>query len=139
MSTLTIERTSGYEFMVRVDEASVKEFLVEEGPPLGTGRSPGPDVMLGAAVGTCLSASLLFCLTKAHIDVEHLSAGVSIDKARDERGRLRIGSIEASLSVRVPADQRERFERCRTLFEDFCTVTQSVRAGIPVTVSTELS
>jgi hypothetical protein len=27
-----------------------------------------------------------------------------------------------------------RFDRCRQVFEDFCIVTQSVRAGIPVDV-----
>lgn len=137
MTTLTLDRKSGYEFLVRVDESSIPPFIAEEGPPLGEARGPAPDALLGAAIGSCLASSLLFCLGKSHISVDDLDARVEVEKARNEAGRLRIGGVKVALHVRVPAEQRERFERCRTLFEQFCTVTESVRQGIPVEVVTE--
>ena len=131
---LTLERRDGYEFIVRVEGSSVPEFLAEEGPPLGEARGPSPDALLGAAVGSCLASSLLFCVGKTHVTIDGLRANVAITKARNERGRLRIGAIEVELHADIPAEHHERFERCRELFEDFCTVTASVRRGIEVDV-----
>jgi organic hydroperoxide reductase OsmC/OhrA len=131
---LTLERRSGYEFLVRLDEPMVPEFIVEEGPPIGEGRGPSPDALLGTAIGSCLASSLLFCLTKAHVVVDKFSARVELERVRNERGRLRIGSVKVALMVEMPDDQRERFERCRQIFEDYCTVTESVRHGISVEV-----
>jgi hypothetical protein len=37
----------------------------------------------------------------------------------------------------VGAEMREKMGRCLELFESFCTVTQSVRHGIEVTVAVE--
>jgi hypothetical protein len=31
----------------------------------------------------------------------------------------------------------KRFERCKTLFEDFCVVSASIREGIPIKVSVQ--
>ena len=131
---VTLERREGYEFIVRVEGTSVPEFFAEEGPPLGEARGPSPDAMLGAAVGSCLASSLLFCVGKTHATVDGLRANVSIHKVRNERGRLRIGAIEVELHADIPEEQHERFERCRALFEDYCTVTASVRQGIAVEV-----
>jgi len=133
-TTVTLERREGYEFLVRVEGTNVPEFFAEEGPPLGEARGPSPDAMLGAAVGSCLASSLLFCVGKAHASVDALRATVSIRKSRNERGRLRIGGIEVEIHADVPEEQHERFERCRALFEDYCTVTASVRQGIAVEV-----
>ena len=56
---------------------------------------------------------------------------------RNERGRLRIGEIRVRLAPDVAPEQRERMSRCLELFEDFCTVTQSIRQGIAVNVEVE--
>lgn len=90
--------------------------------------------MLGAAVGSCLASSLLFCGDKMRAPVKSLNARVSVDKVRDEHQHLRIGTIRVTLAVKAPEHSRERFERCTKLFEDYCTVTASVRQGIPVDV-----
>ncbi len=134
-----LERREGYEFLVRVEGTNVPEFFAEEGPPLGEARGPSPDAMLGAAVGSCLASSLLFCVGKTHASLDALRADVSIHKARNERGRLRIGSIEVELHAEIAEEHRERFERCRALFEDYCTVTASVRQGIAVEVKLSTS
>jgi organic hydroperoxide reductase OsmC/OhrA len=136
MTTVTLKRKTRYEFVVRVDETS---FIVDEGPPLGEGHGPSPDALLGAATGSCLASSLLFCLEKAHLPVDNVSARVDVEKVRNERGRLRIGSIRVGLAVHVPEEYHERFERCRQLFEDFCIVTESIRHGIHVEVGVSTS
>jgi organic hydroperoxide reductase OsmC/OhrA len=132
---LTLERREDYEFVVHVDESSVPDFITEEGRPLGKERGPNPEAMLGAATATCLSSSLLFCCAKAHVPIDALTARVQIETARNEHGRLRIGSIAVALSVKVEEEYRERYERCRALFEDYCTVTESIRHGTPVSVT----
>ena len=132
-TTVTLERRERYEFVVRAD--GLAPFLVDEPPPLGEGHGPGPDTLLGSAIGSCLGSSLLFCAGKAHVPLDRLSVRVSVEKTRNERGRLRIGSIKVELAVDVALEHRERFERCRGLFEDYCVVTESVRNGIPVDVA----
>lgn len=133
-TVVTLERTSRYEFLVRVEDTA-SEFRMDEGPPLGEGHGPSPDALLGGAIGGCLASSLLFCVEKARVPVEKLGARVRIDRVRNERGRLRIGAIGVALTVKVSDEHRERFERCRSLFEEYCTVTASVRRGIPVDVA----
>lgn len=132
---ITLERIAGYEFGVRVEGTAVPAFVAEEGPPLGESRGPSPDALLAAAVGSCLSSSLLFCLEKARVSVDGLHTRVDLEKTRNERGRLRVGSLRVEISVDVPNELRDRFERCRSIFEDYCTITESVRHGVPVEVN----
>jgi hypothetical protein len=51
---------------------------------------------------------------------------------RNEHGRLH--DIAVDIRLGVPANTLRLVERAVAQFEDFCTVTQSVRASIPVTV-----
>lgn len=106
---------------------------LDEPRPLGEGRGPNAAALLGAAVGNCLAASLLFCLNKSRVEVEALEAGVDVTVERNAEGRFRITGIQVTLDPSVAGDAA-KLERCETLFEDFCIVTESVRAGIPVQV-----
>jgi hypothetical protein len=54
---------------------------------------------------------------------------------RNEKGRLRIGRMEVRLVLSDVLVESKRFQRCKTLFEDFCVVSASVREGIPIAVS----
>ena len=112
---------------------------VDEPMPIGRGAGPNAARLLAAAVGNCLAASLLFCLEKARVPIDHLEAHVEGTFERDDRNRLRIAGLSVTLmpDLGVEEGPTPRFDRCLDIFEDFCVVTQSVRAGIDVEVRVE--
>jgi organic hydroperoxide reductase OsmC/OhrA len=135
--TVDLTLRDNYAFTVQFDDADVPPIVVDERPPLGESNGPNPARLLAAAVGSCLSASLLFCLRKSRIEVAQLRTTVDGTIVRNERGRLRIGGLRVRLAPDVTAEQRERMGRCLDLFQDFCIVTESVRDGIAVDVEVE--
>lgn len=130
---VSLRQQQDYQFQVEFG-AAVPPLLADEPPPLGLGAGPSPVQMLCAAVGNCLSDSLLFALRKFKQAPEPLTAEVQAEVGRNPEGRLRVLRIVATLRLGVPAAQLAHLDRVLTQFEAFCTVTQSVGAGIPVTV-----
>ncbi len=131
--TITLERLEDYEFKVRFDWDGVDDLLLDEPVPMGGQRGPNASRLLAAAVGNCLSASLIFCLRKAKIEPTGMKTTVEGRIVRNENKRLRVGGV----SVRIELDTGEdpnRMGRCLSLFEDYCVVTESVRKGIEVDV-----
>ena len=88
--------------------------------------------MLCAAVGNCLSDSLLFAFRKFKQAPDPIHCEVQAQVGRNDQGRVRVLNMEAKLKLGVSGDQLEHTERVLSQFEEFCTVTQSVRKGIPV-------
>ncbi len=131
---LTLERVQNYEFKAQFDWDHLPPLLVDESEPLGQRKGPNPSRLLAVAVGDCLSASLLFCLQKAKLEVKHVKTKVKGELARNDKGRLRIGKIDVSIMVELADGQYDRINRCLDLFEDYCVVTASVRKGIRVNV-----
>jgi len=129
---LTLERDDAFEFTARFDDAALPELTVDEMPPLGAAKGPNPARLLAVAVGHCLSASLLYCLQKARVEVKDLTTRVRGRLARNEDGRWRIAGIEVELEPATGDVPPERLERCLGMFEEYCIVTQSVRGGIEV-------
>ena len=122
-----------YRFQVAFDDG-VPELTVDEPPPLGSATGPSPVQLLTAAVGSCLSDSLLFALRKFKQSPEPMHCEVQADVGRNPEGRMRVLRMKAVLTLGVAADQLTNLDRALDQFEEFCTVTQSVRTGIPVTV-----
>lgn len=112
----------------------VPDLTVDEPPPLGGATGPSPVQLLAAAVGSCLSDSLLFALRKFKQNPEPMRCEVQADVGRNPEGRIRVLRMKAVLTLGVAADQLEHLTRALDQFEEFCTVTQSVRAGIEVIV-----
>jgi len=106
----------------------------DEAAPLGTGTGPTPVQLLGAAVGNCLAASLLFAIRKFKQAPEPIRAQVEALVGRNEQKRLRVQRLKVRLELGVPADRLEHLDHALAQFEDFCTVTASVRAAVPVDV-----
>lgn len=134
--SIRVEQVDGFEFRVKLDKAQYPDVLMDEPPPLGKDRAPNPARILAAAVGNCLSASLLFCLQKAGVKLEGLASDVHVELVRNENRRLRIGKIEVHLHPKLPPDH-PALTACLGAFEDFCVVTQSVREGLDVRVAVE--
>lgn len=131
--TVVLEQKKGFEFLVKFDEGI--DLLMDEPAPLGEDRGPSATKVLSAAIGNCLSASLLFCLQKARIDIHNIKTTVTTKLARNEKNRIRIDS--SHVKIEIDAEREEavnRFNKCAEIFEDFCVVTASVRKGIEVSV-----
>ncbi len=114
--------------------AALPRLRADEPPPLGQGAGPTPVQLLASAVGNCLSASLLFALRKFKQAPEPLRCEVVAEVGRNAEGRLRVLGLTATLTLGVPAASLQHLDRVLASFEAFCTVTESVRAAVPVTV-----
>jgi organic hydroperoxide reductase OsmC/OhrA len=132
--TLHLEQLEGYEFKVRFDWDQVPELIVDEPPPLGGRAGPNPSRLLAVAAANCLSASLLFCVTKNEPPAGAVKTAVTCRMVRNDKQRLRVGGLAVRIEVNETLADAARFKRCLTLFEDFCVVTASIRDGIPVAV-----
>lgn len=106
----------------------------DEPAPLGTGLGPSPVQLLSAAVGNCLSDSLLFALRKFKQAPEPMRCDITSQVGRNPEGRLRVLAMRAQLTLGVPAASLQHLDRVLEQFEAFCTVTQSVGQGIPITI-----
>jgi uncharacterized OsmC-like protein len=131
---VTVRLSHDFEFIAEFNDVpDAPPFLLDEPKPLGGNRAPSAAALLGAAVGNCLAASLTFCLRRARVDVKGLTASVTTHVTRNERGRHRIAGIDVELDPVL--GNSANVVGCEGLFEDFCTVTASVKHGIPVRVS----
>jgi uncharacterized OsmC-like protein len=125
-----------FEFVAEFNDLpDAQPLLFDEPEPLGHDRAPNAATVLGAAVGDCLATSLAFCLKRSRIGLLGLDAHVTTHVTRNAQGRFRISGIDVELAPEVADADRAKLARCEQLFEDFCIVTESVRQGIPVTVS----
>jgi uncharacterized OsmC-like protein len=133
-NTVTVIRQDGYRFLVDFGPG-IAQAVTDEPAPLGHGAGPSPSQLLAAAVANCLSASLVFAHSKFKDDPGRMTAAVTWETARNERNRLRITGLTVVLTLGVAPDALKNLDRALEQFEDFCTVSQSVRAGIPFTVT----
>jgi uncharacterized OsmC-like protein len=135
-SNLTkLKRISGYQFKAEFDVEGIPNLVVDELKPIGENSGPNPTRLLSVAVGHCLSSSLLYCLEKARIEVKSLETIVKATLERNEQDYLRVKNLDVQLLLHVAEKDKTRVDRCLRIFENYCTVTQSVRKGIAVSVS----
>jgi organic hydroperoxide reductase OsmC/OhrA len=133
--TLHLQQELGFDFRVRFDWPDNPDLLLDEPEPLGHRHGPNAARLVAAAVGNCLSASLVFCLrTKFKQDPGPLRASVTGQLARNEHGRIRIGGLSVRIELAEESSVLQHLDRCLAQFEDFCVVTESIRHGIPVSV-----
>ena len=134
---VSLDLREGYQFVADFHVDGVPPLVMDEPEPLGAATGPNASRVLAAAVANCLSASALFCLRKAHVEIRGMHTEATVTQVRDDRGRLRIGGITVVIHPEVDPADAGRLGRCLELFEDYCVVTQSVRAGLDVQVAVE--
>jgi organic hydroperoxide reductase OsmC/OhrA len=111
-------------------------YASDEPDPVGSAGAPATPALLGSAIGHCLSASLLETLRHAHLPVEDFRAEVITVVAPNPAGLPRIDHVDVVLRP-VLSEHSPRTRRCADVFEQHCTVTSSVRAGVDVRVRVE--
>lgn len=131
--TLALSHLGHYKF--QIDFGMSPPLRSDEPQPIGEGEGPSPEQLLAAGVANCLCASLYFALTKHRQTADGLKADVLVSTARNERGRLRIERIAVTIVLANGGFNEELLNRALAQFEDFCTVSESVKRGIPVEVS----
>ena len=129
-----LQRIEGYKFDVNFDLDYIPNIVADEPKPIGEGWGPNAPRLLATAVGQCMSSSLIYCLNKARIPIINLETTVKTNLFKNEKGLTRIRSIDIQIILEVNDEYKTRLNRCLTIFEDYCTVTQSIRNGIQVDV-----
>ena len=134
--SVTVTQQRDYQFLVDFG-ASIPSLQADEPAPLGAGEGPSPSELLLASVANCLTASLLFALRKFKQDAGGIRATATARIERNEEKRLRVQEITVVISLGKPGAEIEQLDRILSQFEAFCTVSQSVRQGIPIVVTVE--
>jgi uncharacterized OsmC-like protein len=134
-NSITVELIQKHDYRFDIHFAEAIPVLTSDEPvPLGTGQGPSPVQLLCAAVGNCLSDSLLFALRKFKQAPEPLRCTVQAEVGRNSDNRLRVLQMTATLRLGVPAAQLQHLDRVLGSFEAYCTVTQSVGQGISIDI-----
>jgi len=124
-----------YTFDSEFEVDYLPNIILDETKPEGGGSGPNPTRLLSAAVGHCMSSSLIFCLKKARVRINDLQTKVKTNLYRNDQKKLRIKNIDVEILLEVNKEDKQRVPRCLKLFEDYCTVTKSIRNGIEVNVN----
>lgn len=130
---VSLHQERDFRFAIQFAEGA-PPFYGDEPPPLGAGTGPSPSQLLAAAVGNCLSDSLLFALRKFKQSPEPIDTEATAVIDRNADNRLRVQEIRVRLRLGVPGATLQHLDRALAQFEEFCTVSQSVRQGIPVNI-----
>jgi len=128
-----LEQQEDFHFAIRFGDG-VPLLHADEAPPLGKGAGPTPDQLLAAAVGNCLSDSLLFALRKFKQKPEPIRTAVEATVGRNAENRLRVQRIAVRITLGASGASLQHLDRALAQFESFCTVAESVRQAIPVDV-----
>ena len=134
--SITVTQQSNYQFLVDFG-AALPQLLADEPAPLGAGAGPSPSHMLLAAVANCLSSSLYFALQKFKQDAGGITTTATARIDRNEQNRLRVLDIAVTIRLGKGGAEISHLDRILEQFEPFCTVSQSVRHGIPISVAVE--
>jgi uncharacterized OsmC-like protein len=130
---------SNYQFLSQASEDGRLHggpYLSDEPDPVGDAAAPSTPALLGSALGHCLSASLLETLKHSHIDVLGCETqAVAVVKPNAE-GNPRIDRVEVTIRPLI-AERNPRMQRCEDVFENYCTVTSSVKRGVEVRVKVD--
>jgi uncharacterized OsmC-like protein len=131
-------------FKCNLGDMKVKDCYIDEEHPQEIDMlGPNPARLLGLAILGCLSASFIFCLKKRNFKVDDFNAEAEVIISRNDKGFLRVKNINVDIEPSISDPKAlKRAKQCLkstkdgvSLFEQFCTITQSIRSGIDVNVN----
>ena len=141
--TMKMTKTGPMEFKTEFDKDFFPDlFFDEPAESGGEDKYPNASRVLTAAVMNCLSASFTFCLTRSHLPMDDFelvtTANTTID--RNENNRLRIKNITVEIKPVFKGEAaseefKAKIQRCINIFQDYCTVSSSVKEGIDITTN----
>lgn len=132
--SVTITRQDKYRFLVDFG-GTIEDTVADLSPPLGDGAGPTPEHLLAAAVANCMASSFVFAHAKYKEDPGQLTSTVTCEIGRNANNRVRVIGIAIDITLGVAPETLGHLERTLSTFEEFCTVSQSVKAGIPLSVT----
>ena len=137
--TVNMKLESGFRFVSQAGEDGVphgKPYVSDEPNPVGEASGPATPALLGSAIGHCLSASLLETLRKSGVDVAGFETDVTAVVKPNEDGLPRIDHVDVLLRPAV-SKAEAGVERCAGVFENYCTVSSSLKKGIDICVQVQ--
>jgi uncharacterized OsmC-like protein len=131
--SVNLKQDKDFRFAIHFAEG-IPVLYGDEARPLGSGTGPNPAQLFAAAVGNCMSDSLLFAIRKFKQHPEPIQTEATATIDRNAENRMRVQNINVKLTLGATASSLAHLNRALEQFEEFCTVGQSVRQGIPVTI-----
>jgi uncharacterized OsmC-like protein len=130
-------RKNNYKFEVDFGKDTISPLLMDEPEEIPGGESAGPmaSMLVAAAVGNCLSASLIFCLTKMKTEITDIKTRVKVTRKRNEEGFWRISQLTINIEPKVENKESLEYLKCMDIFKKYCIVGNSVEEGIPLKVT----
>ena len=114
---------------MKVKDCYIDETHENEAEMLG----PNPIKLLSSAILGCLSASYIFCLMKKNLSLDDYKAEAETVISKNDKGLYRIKEINVKILPNTNNPEvHKRMKQCHKFFEQYCTITESVRAGIKV-------
>ncbi len=136
---LSMVKLDDYKFIVDFNKDSIPNLFMDESEdiPGGEGKGPTASMLIAAAIGNCLSASLQFCLTKKKNKVNELKTKVVIFRERNKEGFWRISEANVTITPDIENTEDSSVQRCIEIFRKYCIVSSSLEAGIKINVNIE--
>ncbi|MHA1202928.1 MAG: OsmC family protein [Candidatus Heimdallarchaeaceae archaeon] len=136
---LSMVKLDDYKFIVDFNKDSIPDLFMDESEdiPGGEGKGPTASMLIAAAIGNCLSASLQFCLTKKKNKVNELKTKVVIFRERNKEGFWRISEANVTITPDIENAEDSSVQRCIEIFRKYCIVSSSLEAGIKINVNIE--
>lgn len=134
---LCMEKLEGFKFVIDFRKETIPDLMMDEPEEVPGGESKGPtaSMLLAAAIGNCLSASLNFCLTKKNIPVSGFKTKVQVVRERNDKGFWRISEVNVDLMPEVESLGDPATKRCIDIFRNYCVVSASIEEGININVN----
>ena len=134
---VTITRQDKYRFLIDFGPA-IAASVADEPPPLGDGAGPAPDP---APRRRRRQLPVLEPRVRLR-QIQGRSGRIAHDGDpgdRPQRAKIHfwVQAMKVAMTLGVAAKSLTHLDRALAQFEDFCTVSQSVRTGIPFTVTVQ--